>query len=273
MATPPVSPTSNEKARSGDTLITEEPGQILLVELLNQLGLFFKHTPGAKGARATAVIFDQIVQRLRTIEKLPGNSGGLIFRRIAGREGIAEDKPDYRILCGSIVFEGSEIIHRLGKNRNSNRHLINALDLAFSCFVEQGIFSLYIEFPGDVPERIDQVRLALNIVARFHYAVENNASITFRYFGRAMAIPLIKDQQGRPDANLTLVAGLNGLTATNMRELMKQAEAFSQLSGKKTTAASNFSSYNLIFDVRSLKTQLIRPLVEVNNLPWMHVEG
>lgn len=272
MATPPVSLTSNEKARAGDTSITEEPGQILLVELLNQLGLFFKHTRGAKGARATAVIFDQIVQRLRTIEKLPGNSGGLIFRRVSGREGIAEDKPDYRILCGSIVFEGSEIIHRLGKNRNTNRHLTNALDLAFGCFVEQEIFSLYIEFPGDVPERIDQLRLVLNIVARFHYAVETNASITFRYFGRAMTIPLIRDLQGRPDANLTLIAGLNGLTATNMRELIKQAEAFSQLSGKKATAVSNFSSYNLIFDVKSLKTQLIRPLVEVNNLPWMHEE-
>jgi len=273
MATPPVSPTSNEKARAGDTSITEEPRQILLIELLHQLGLFFKHTRRAKGARATAVIFDQIVQRLRTIEKLPGNAGGLLLRRIAGRKETAADKLDFRILCGSIVFEGSDIIHRLGKTPNSNRHLIHALDLAFGCFVEQGLSSLYIEFPGDEPERIDQLRLALNIVARFHHAVENNASITFRYFGRAMAIPLIKDQQGRPDANLTLVAGLNGLTATNMRELMKQAEAFSQLSGKTTTATSNFSSYNLIFDVRSLKAQLIRPLVEVNNLPWMHVEG
>jgi hypothetical protein len=273
MATPPVLPTSNEKSRSGDTTITQEPGQILLVELLNQLALFFKHTMGAKGARATAVIFDQIIQRLKTIEKVPGNAGGLILRRIARRKGITEDKPDYRILCGSMVFEGSEIIHRLGKKGNSNRHLTNALDSAFGCLVEHGIFSLYIEFPGDVSERVDQLRLALNIVARFHHAVENNASITFRYFGRAMTIPLIRDQQGRPDANLTLVAGLNGLTATNMRELMKQAEAFSQLSGKKAAAASNFSSYNLIFDVKSLKTQLIRPLVEVNNLPWMHDDG
>ena len=273
MGAPPSHSTPNNSADSAAKTMSEDPRQILLIELLNQLGLFLNHARHAKGARATAVMFDQIIQRLQTIEKMPGHDGGIILRRIAHANRSSSNKPDYHILCGVLAFRGSEMSVRFRKAQNSAGHLSSVLEQAFGCFAEQGISALFIQFPGSSPERIDQLRLALNIAARFHYAVESSASITFRYFGRAMTIPLINDQQGRPDPNLTLVAGLNGLTSTNMRELVKQAEAFSLLAGKPANESSSFSNYNQIFSVRSLKSQLIRPLVEVNNLPWMTIGG
>jgi hypothetical protein len=96
----------------------------------------------------------------------------------------------------------------------------------------------------------------------------------FRYFGRSIRVPVVYDNLGRPDPNLTSMAGLNGISAANARELVKQAEACRELTpaGEKPLdkdAARRYSSYDLIFSFTSLSAQLIKPLVEVNTLPWI----
>jgi hypothetical protein len=242
--------------------LSGDPWRILLIELANLLGLFLTHARHAKGARATAVLFDQMVRRLHFLEKMPGHDSGMIIRRIANASWGSAERPDYFFLFGDQAFRGADA--------RSNSHLVNALDQAFGCFYEHGIFALYLQLPGTSIEKIDRLRLTLNILARFRSAVENNASITFRYFGRAMAVPLIHDAQGRPDPNLTVAAGLNGLSSVNMRKLIKQSMAYLKLSyaeGDAKEPASN--TYNQIFSVRSLRSQLIQPPAEINNLPWM----
>lgn len=268
MRTPP-SPTGRKKGLNGETMRRSgDPQQILLIELINLLGLFITHARNAKGARATAVMFDQFVQRLKIIEKMPHHDGVMVVRRIATRSSTFQT-PDYHILFGGASFSGADILSGNGKIAKRAGHLSNALEQAFDRFAGQGISTLSIQLPGDSPERIDQLRLAFNIIARFSYAVETNASITFRYFGRAMTVPLIKDRRGKPDPNLTLVAGLNGLSAINMRELLKQAEAFGMLSGENDFDTRPVGDYDQVFRARSLRSQLVRPLVEVNNLPWI----
>ena len=268
------SPTDPKRGADTETRkISGDPRQILLIEFINLLGLFLKHARHAQGARATAVMFGQIVQRLQTIEKIPGHDGAMILRRVKDRSHRYPDRPDYHIIFADMAFSGAHPFMRNGKIEKNTRHLYNALEQTFGSFAEMGISALYIQLTGNSPERIDQLRLAFNIIARYHHAVENNASITFRYFGRAMTVPLIKDRRGKPDPNLTLVAGLNGLSAINMREIMKQAEAFGQLSGNDSSEIEMYSNFNQLFRVRSLRSQLTRPLVEVNNLPWMDIES
>ncbi|RJQ70922.1 MAG: hypothetical protein C4519_20160 [Desulfobacteraceae bacterium] len=217
-------------------------------------------------------MFEQIVRRLHILEKMPGHEGGMIIRRI-GNSQQSLSKPDYYIFFGNLAFRGTDAILRTGKITNGTSHLANALDQAFNCFYAQGIFALYLQLPGQSIEKIDQLRLSLNILARFRSAVEDNASITFRYFGRAMTVPLISDCNGRPDPNLTVVAGINALSAVNMRELIKQARAFCELAlipGEGPSQSyGNGNTFNQIYRIRSFRSQLIQPLVEINNLPWM----
>jgi hypothetical protein len=247
-----------------------DPWRILLIELVHLLSLFLTHARHAKGSHATVVLFDQIVRRLSFLEKMPGHDGGMIIRRIGNASKTIAEKPDYFFLFGNQAFRGSDAFLREGKLPRNNSHFSNALDQAFGCLYENGIFALYLELPGQSIERIDHLRLTLNILARFRSAVENNASITFRYFGRAMTVPLIHDFDGRPDPNLTVVAGLNGLSSINMRKLIKQAMDFFKLAHAEDPAAEPpNNTYNQIFSVRSLRSQLIQPPAEINNLPWM----
>jgi hypothetical protein len=248
-----------------------EKWKALLIELVHLLGLFLIHTRHSKGARATEIIFEQFVRHLDIMAKMPGQDGGVVIRRFNRNKieaGI--EKPDYILQLGKLVVEGSSDINVSIDSRRRTAHMFSALNQAYGCLAEQGIHSFFLHLPGRSSERIDQIRLGLNIIARFHQSVEQGASIiTFRYFGRVLTIPIVRDIFGLQDPNLTLLAGINGLSGPNARELVRQTEAYCGLGECKDVPAGPINTYNRIFSVRSLRSQLIRPLVEINNLPWM----
>lgn len=249
--------------------------RIVLAEFLHLLGLFLRHARQAKSARATAVLFEQMMRHLMILERMPGHDGYLVVHKCSNSGGGPVDETGYEILFGPLVLQSNPNPLASEDAMVSKRMaLLNSgLEQTFEYLSELQIDALYFELPGGSAKRTDQLRLSLNIVARYHAAVANVTSITFRYYGRALAIPLIRDSHGNPDPNLTLVAGLNSLTTMNTRALIKQAEAYCQMktvlnSNGEGTAVLN-DSYNQIFQVRSLRTQIIRPPVEVNNLPAM----
>ncbi|MBI5062617.1 MAG: hypothetical protein HZB87_03880, partial [Desulfatitalea sp.] len=179
------------KSTSGD------PWRFLLIELINQLGSFFTHARQAKGVQATAVLFDQVVRLLDIIDKMPGHDGCLIIRRIVQPTTDNGAKPDYFILFGNQAFRGGELVGpRRARGAKGPPHLTSALDRTFACFNDLGISALFLQLPGKSPEKIDQLRLSLNIVARFRQAVENNASITFRSLSGARTLPLARASTG-----------------------------------------------------------------------------
>jgi hypothetical protein len=249
-----------------------ESWRILLIELVHILALFFTHAAHARRARVTAVMFDQIMRRLNILDKMPGHEDGLIIRRIGHSATTDIGTPDYFMLFGELAFCGAEAFGREQISLKRPAQLSRSLEQAFACFHNHGIHALYLQFPPKKAEKIDQLQLALNIVARFHRAVANNASITFRYFGHALTIPLIQDTNGRPDPNLTVLAGLNGLSALNMRKLIQQADAFHKMSRPDAADDQQLDNYNSIFRLPSLRSQLIKPLLEINNLPWIPME-
>jgi hypothetical protein len=249
--------------------------RIVLAEFVHLLGLFLRHARKAKSGQATAVLFEQVIRYLVILDRMPGNDGYLVVCDKGDHGSGPADGTGYRILYGPLTVQSSRNPNasEASKVSKSMALLNSGLEQAFDYFTELQINALYLELPGGSAKRTDQLRLSLNILARYQAAVINGTSITFRYLGRALTIPLIRDHLGNPDPNLTLVAGLNGLTTMNARALIKQVEAYCQMEsvltsdGEGTTALTDI--YNQIFQVRSLRTQIIRPPVEVNNLPAM----
>ncbi len=250
--------------------------RILLLELLRLIGLFLTHARLSKGVQATNVIFDQIVRHLRILEAMPGHEGGLLIRRTDCSGDVTLDVPEYAVLFGDVFLQGGDhlVSQELPSGSKRRTQLQSALRQTFRCLRDQAVHALYIRFPGHGDENIDRLRLSLNIVARFRSAAMEGGSISFRYNQRTLIIPLIADFRGVPDPNLTLMAALNGLSAANTRALMAQACAFQNMSrsgDKRTIQGPGMNSYNQIFEVRSLRSQMVKPPVEVNNLPWLQV--
>lgn len=248
--------------------------EVILAELIHLVGLFLVHSRHARGLRTTDVFFDQLVRHMGILMRMPGHDGGILIRRTHRNTSAEQKDANYVVSCGSLLVG---VAQERGENLKSparrSVHLNGLLIRAFQCFFDQRIYSLYIKMPGESAKRIDQLRLALNIVARYRTAVSDATSIRFRCYGRAMTFALIYDSRGKPDPNLTLMAAINGLSPVNARELIKQAAAFSKMSGddEGKDEAGYVSSYNQIFSVRSLRSQVVRPPIEVNNLPWLEM--
>lgn len=245
---------------------------ILLGELVHLIGLFIAHSKNAEGVRATDVLFDQMVRQLDLLSRMHGHEGGILIRRTHCKAPVSPLDADYSAFCGDLIVSASDDAPAV----KQASHLKSAISKAFQCFSEQGIHSLYIKMPGDDPKDIDQLRLAMHIMARFRPAVIDASSIRFRCYGRALTFSVINDVYGDPDPNLTLTAALNGLSPVNARELIKQAAAFHKLNvpgGADSEASERINSYNQIFAVRSLRSQIAKPPIEVNNLPWLRVHS
>lgn len=247
----------------------------LLVGLVHQLGLFLTHSRSSFKARATSILFDQLLRHLNLLEKLSRHSREIIVQRVGRSITPQGSPPNYHIMLGDLTVNGMGSVISSGKTGAGPQVRMDAaLGQAFDCFAAHGIDSLRLILPCDSDRKVDQLRLTLNIIARFRNAVENSATIVFRYYGRSVRVPVVCDNLGRPDPNLTSMAGLNGISAANARELVKQADACRELTpagGKPLDkdTAKHYSSYGLIFSLTSLSSQLIKPQVEVNTLPWI----
>jgi hypothetical protein len=250
----------------------------LLVGLVHQLGLFLTHSRSSHKARATSILFDQLLRHVNLLEKMSRRNREIILQRVGRSISPQVSTPNYHITLGDLTVNGKGSAISSGKTgAGLPVRMDAALGQAFDCFAAHGIDALRWTLPCDSDDKVDQLRLTLNIIARFRNAVENSATIVFRYFGRSIRVPVVYDNLGRPDPNLTVMAGLNGINAANARELVKQADACRELTpagGKPldNDAARHYSSYDLIFSFTSLSAQLIRPQVEVNTLPWI-VDG
>lgn len=239
--------------------------KVLLGEFIHLLALFCLHSRTAGTARASEVLFQQLLQHLRILSKMPNHSGDVLVRRVH-QQLRAHSAPDYVVIFGNLLINSQEEGRSLANRQYP--HLKSVLGRACEGFAEQDIHSLLLRLPGRSSEDVDRLRFSLHILTRYNIAAKDGNSIALRYYGRSLVVPVISDLDGKPDPNLTLMAALNGLSTVNARELIRQAQAYAKmdLSESMDEDGAPTNCYNQIFKVRSLRAQIIRPPVEINNL-------
>jgi hypothetical protein len=237
---------------------------VLVVESVHLLGLVLSHAQNSRNAVATTALFDHFTRQLNLLRKMPDQDGELLVFR--NGEHCTDDSatPSYTIAFGSIVLPEPSPNQSPHRSKDRTSQLWKTLNQAFKFFEEQAIHSFCLRLPNESARERDQLRLALNIAARYRKAADTRASITFRYFGRVVNVPLVYNDDGRPDPNLTIVAGLNGLSAINVRSMIRQADAICRLVGGDEKAPCPQSAFEQVFSLRNLRTHLIKPFIEVN---------
>lgn len=275
----PSGSTAEQRFNTTPDIIATKHWEVLLGEFIHLLSLFIVKSQNSNDVHTIDVVFDQLIRHLEILEKMPGNDGNIFIRRTHCKIPTPPLDKDYFATCGKLLVKAntqtaSHTDHSATPSATPEGE--SALSQAFKCFSDQGIHSISIQMPGGETSKIDKLRLALNIVAHFKPAAEGGSSIRFRCYGRALTFSVLNDDNGKPDANLTLTAALNGLSPVNARELVKQAKAFHKLHSSdsdKEGSPEYISGYNQIFSVRSLRSQIIKPPVEVNNIPWLEVDN
>jgi len=255
-----------------DTNDPTDDWQIGLIGLVHYLSAYFMDVRYWEGIQTEKDTFGQLVQTLDKLVQMPDNDGSVLIRYRGFPSGSrASTKQDYVVLFGGIQIDRNTAAIVIKRQGLTMSHLGGRLGKAYSIFAEHGIRNLYLKIPAASPAEHEHLKMALHLLSRYPQAIKSDAPIVIEQNGQSVEIPLVKDENDQPDPNLTLVAGLNRLSAEQMQSLVSKVAELIQRGGTGVSGEQQTTVYNALFQIDSLKEQLIRPPLEMNNLKWQVV--
>lgn len=268
-----VLPDDESVATAAATELSEEAEdeyRLKLIELVHMVSVYLQDAHLLDGVRSKKDSFEDLVQILTHLSALADHEGAVLVR-YRGFTGSADmtGKTDYVVVFGNVIVD-TGIANAMVKRRGVRlSHVAKRLVKAFDVFSGQGINTLHLRLPDgqDRVRQLEQIRVVLSIFARYNQAFQMSSPITFKKNDREVTLPLIRDEKGQPDPNLTMLAGLNDLSLQKAKEMVRKVDAWMKGGGGEKYA----TVYDAVFAIQSLKRRLIRPPVEVNNIQWRMV--
>lgn len=253
-------------AEASDTLSMDETEldawRTLLIEAAHLITSHMVEKQLREGVRKEEDSLAHLSDVFRRISELPLGANVIQichrgFTSSASRTG----ELDYELVFADIMVDLSvakSIAKRMGVQMS---HLDKRLLKAFEVLSNHSINSLDIRLPDpDSVAQMEELRLCLLILSRFHQASKMDSPIRFEQDGEAKTLPIIENHLRQDDPNLTILAGLNRLSGPAMKkiigDILKAAE--------KKEGLLKDGIYNAIITHGAARGKLKRPPIEVN---------
>jgi len=208
---------------------------------------------------ALTSVLDQLAQ-------VPGHDGKIMIRHrgMGFSSDGAQGHNDYVITFGSLALD-QQLLKAIIKRRGLGvAHLSGRVARAFDMLASMEIFTLRVAIGHWTAEESGRVEKSLRILASYYNPVGGNGTA-----GQAgNGFPVIMDEYGRSDPNLTLVAGLKGIKAESLQALIRKVYTLMRKPDAPPALEKCANVYGAMFLFSNLKGQLIKPPVEINNVRW-----
>lgn len=243
--------------------------RILLCEIVHHVAGYFQRMDLDARQDEEGQTFDQLSDTLAKLSQLPQDAERILirYRGLSGDRDIPE-RLDYEIIFGNMVVDLDMVPKMIKRHGHLLSHLTGQLLDACGIFSDRGINNLYLKLPKTDPDSLNRLHRCLHILCRLNLAHENQRDLVLGT-GKANVVPMVADEKGRISTNLTLVAGINRLSAQTMRNLVTKVNAWIQKKEESDEGCQFTSVYNAIFGLPKISAQLIAPPVEINNLDWL----
>ena len=129
--------------------------------------------------------------------------------------------------------------------------------------------TLLLKLPDGAPEAVDRLRRSIAIIAKYREALRQAEDIKLDTDGDVYTLPIMKDEKGLPDPNLTMLAGLNAIQPEAMQKLVQKVCTWIKESDTSSGAHRYAGIYDAVAGVKNLRQKLILPPIELNNLRWL----
>ena len=214
--------------------------------------------------------YAQLAKTLEKLNKRSGHDGTLLIRacRLSSQNGSGSH-PDYQVFFSDIVMDREAVammIRRVGEHMTYLNALISK---AFDTFDNHKILTLHLKLPDVSQDAFMRLRTSISIIARYRQALKKAEDIEISIDGNAIKLPVMKDEKGIPDPNLTMLAGLNLIQPEAMKTLVKEVCNWIKESDTSTGAHRYAGIYDAIAGVKNLRQKLILPPIELNNIRWL----
>jgi len=242
----------------------EDERKALLVEMLHLLSAYLLDVSQPRESKIESETFYHFAETFEQLINISSKKRTILIRyRGFSNDPNVTEKDDYEVIYGNTIVDSaivSGMIKRLGHRM---AHLSDQLSRAFRVFSSHDIYTLYIKIPRSSAKQKDRFYDVLRALSRYKTAVETNSPIVFvKKEGHKLSFPLVCDENGLPNENLTLLAVANNLKPETAKLLVDKI-------GKSSVKNRYMSIYNAIFSVKKLKGKLFKPPIEVNNVVWL----
>ncbi len=243
--------------------------RILLCEIVHYIAGYFQRMDLDARPDEERQTFDQLSDILAKLSQMPRQAGRILvrYRGLSADTDIPE-RLDYEIIFGNMVVDLDILPAMIKRHGNLLSHLTGQLLDAFRIFSRCGINNLCLNLPEGDLGSLNQLRRSLHILCRLNAANEHQREIALGT-GKAHRVPMVIDEKGNRNTNLTLVAGVNRLGAKTMHNLVDKVDAWMQKKEASGEGCQFTSVYNAIFGLPKISAQLIPPPMEINNLDWL----
>ena len=259
--------------------LTEEERQLNvfrshLVDLVHLLGKCLEDSDMVKDAERGKKFLGQFLGVLRKLGEFPDHDGKVLirFRGLKSGPDVSE-KTDYVVLFSNLVFDmatASAMVQHLDEYSTDFQ---KRLERAFEIFTEYGINNLFLEIPNDLPAASKPMWVSLYTLSRCKQALSKDAPAATGDAAPGKSFPLIHDEQGDPDINLTLLSKVNNLKTETMTALVTKVDTWMKGPNYKASDEGYSSIYNAILGNKKLREKLKPPPMEVNNIKWLMVDN
>jgi len=223
--------------------------------------------PQAGSRQNAGPAFQQLEKIFSKFWQKPAASNATLIR-YRGAAGAGTDKNNYEILCGNILLDAQVAAGIAREKGRENARLMEQLSSAFEIFSQHGISNFLLKIPRENSD-LKRFRISLQIVARFFEALEKNSDLILKLGGKQVSVPPVYNERNLPDANLTLLALLNGLSTRVIQDMVKKVDEWMQRSSGASSRVHFATAYDAILHLKSFQKKLIPPPIEVNNLKWL----
>lgn len=238
--------------------------RILLVEAAYLLNACFRDVQYWEGVKAEKDTFKQLATVLLQLTRLPGHDGLLHINRRSGGQGKAGDRPDYSLRVGDLSIDTAIVAAVIKRMGIRFKHLEGRVLKFNETLAAEGIDTLRLRLPGEAPETVEALRVALRILSCYRQAAEKNAPISFVRHGTPVQLTPVKDERHLPDPNLTMLAAANDLSAAAVQELVLKVSALMKRPEGAALSRRAANMFQAFFAIKSLREKLQRPPIEVN---------
>lgn len=258
-------PGKADDIREDEQLTSEK--RLAMIELAFLVSTYIQDVQMLDGIRSKNDPFGELSRALERMNDFPGDDRAVYIRYRGMTSTSVTEKNDYIVIFGKTSIDTSAANLMLKRMGIRMQHLTRRLSKAFESFSNYGIDTLYIRLPKNRAE-FDRMRLSLSVFARFRHALGMDEPITIlNREGVEMTFPLIRDENGRYDPNLTILAAINNLNRQTMDTMI--ADVRNWLDRLDPKIASRFSSvFDALFEIKSLRNKLAKPSIEINNIRW-----
>ena len=239
--------------------------RILLVDLVYHLNSSFRDVLYWEGVKTGKDSCQEIIRILYQLGEVPNDDRTVRLSLRGAASTRLSEKTDYIIRLGEFTVDISAIAAVIKRMGIRLKHLEGRVIKSFEQFAALGIGTVFINIPDESEASLESLRISLRIVSCFSHALENETPVKFVKNHESLTVPLILNEFGQPDVNLTQLAALNNLSAANMQQMVQKVSTLMKGPAFSRLGLQPVNVYQAIFLVRSLKEQLIRPPIEMNS--------